>query len=89
LAEPAPVRVTTGATLSTPTFTVSLSDAPSESLTLTLTMEESGPSGNLQSKLPAPEVELNTAVPTWLPPVPQLIAPRVNVSSPGSVVVKV
>ncbi len=37
------------------------SDAPSESLTVTLTVELAGPSGNVQSKLPAPVVVLKVS----------------------------
>jgi hypothetical protein len=74
--------------LATLTTRVSLSAAPSESLTLTLTVEESGPSVNLQTKLPAPEVALNVSGPTWVPSVPQSVSPSTNVSAPGSTVVK-
>ena len=42
---------------------MSLSDAPSESLTVTLTVELAGPSGKVQSKLPAPVVALNGVEP--------------------------
>ena len=45
------------------TSTVSLSDPPSESLTVTLTVGEAGPSGNEQSKLPAPVTASNTFEP--------------------------
>jgi hypothetical protein len=67
---------------------VSLSEAPSESLTVTLTVEVAGPSRNVQTKLPAPVVGLNVSVPVWLPPVPQSVASSTNVSAPGSTVVK-
>jgi len=46
--------VNVGPTLATVTETVSESEAPSLSLTVTLTVEVAGPSGNVQSKLPAP-----------------------------------
>ena len=59
---------------------MSLSEAPSESLTVTLTVGLAGPSGNEQSKLPAPVAELNVSGPTWLPPTPQSVVPSVNVS---------
>ncbi len=50
-----PVRVTVGATLAMATVWVSvLLSAPSESSTWTETLLEAGPSGNEQSKLPAP-----------------------------------
>ena len=84
----APVKTMLGLTLLTVTASVSLSGAPSESLTVTLTVGLAGPSGNEQSKLPAPVAELNVSAPTWLPPVPHSVAPSVNVSAPGSVVVK-
>jgi hypothetical protein len=74
-----------GLTLATVTSTVSESEAPSESLTVTLTMGSAGPSGNEQSKLPAPVAGLKVSSPSWVPPVPQVVAPRVKVSLPGSV----
>ena len=39
---------------------------------MTLTVGLAGPSGKVQSKLPAPVVALNVSGPTWVPPVPQL-----------------
>ena len=80
--------MTVGATLLTVTASVSLSEAPSESLTVTLIVGLAGPSGKEQSKLPAPVAELNVSAPTWLPPAPQSVASSVNVSAPGSLVVK-
>ena len=83
-----PVSVTVGPTLAMATVTVSLSDALSESLTVTLTVELAGPSGNEQTKLPAPLVLLKLARPIWVPLRPQSVASRTNVSAPGSLVVK-
>ncbi len=73
-----------GLTLAIATVIESESDAPSESLTVTLTVELAGPSGNEQSKLPAPVVLLNVSTPTWVPLAPQSVASRTNVSAPGS-----
>ncbi len=83
-----PVRTMLGLTLAIATVIESESDAPSESLTVTLTVELAGPSGNEQSKLPAPVVLLKVARPIWLPLVPQLVVSRTNVSAPGSDVEK-
>ncbi len=80
--------MTVGATLATATVTESVSAAPSESLTVTLTVELAGPSGKVQSKLPAPVVALNVSEPDWVPLAPQSVSSRTNVSSPGSVTVK-
>ena len=80
--------MTVGATLLTVTASVSLSEAPSESLTVTLTVGSAGPSGKEQSKLPAPVVALKVSAPTWLPPAPQSVSSSAKVSLPGSVVVK-
>ena len=78
----------TGATLATVTARVSESDAPSESLTVTLMVGLAGPSGKVQSKLPAPVAGLKVSAPAWLPPVPHSVAPSTKVSAPGSEVVK-
>ncbi len=81
-------RVTVGATLLTVTTIESvLLAALSESWTWTLTVELAGPSGNVQSKLPAPVTALKAAF-DRLPPPPQLSLTRLNVSTPGSLVVK-
>jgi hypothetical protein len=65
--------------------TVSLSEAPSESLTVTLTVGLADPSGNEQVKLPVPVLALKVSGPTWLPPVPQSVEPSTNESwLPGS-----
>src|SRR4051812_21454111 len=69
-----------GLTLLTVTAIESLSDAPSESLTVTLTVGLAGPSGKEQTKLPAPVAVSNVSAPTWLPPVPQVVSSRTNVS---------
>src|SRR5688572_5922540 len=66
----------------------SSSDAPSESLTVTLTVELAGPSGNEQTKLPAPVVGLKRSAPTCVPLAPQSVAPSTKVSWPGSLTVK-
>ena len=50
-----------------------LLSALSESLTWTDTVELAGPSGNVQTKLPAPVVVLKVAVPTWVPLAPQSV----------------
>src|SRR4051812_37876860 len=52
-------NVTVGATLFTVTSTESESDAPSLSLIVTDAMLDAGPSGNKQSKLPAPVAPTN------------------------------
>jgi hypothetical protein len=67
----------------------SLSDPPSESSTVTLTELEAGPSGKVQSKLPAPVVALNAAGPSSVPLAPQSTSSSTNVSAPGSEVVNV
>ena len=53
-----------------------------------MTVGEAGPSGNVQTKLPAPVAVLNVSAPTWLPFAPHSVASSTNVSAPGSVVVK-
>ena len=63
-----------GATLAMATVWLSESDAPSESLTVTVTVELAGPSGKLHTKLPAPVVGLKVSVPTWLPLAPQSVS---------------
>src|SRR6266511_2581627 len=86
----APERTTCGATLAIATVIVAVLDgASSESLTCTVASELAGPSGKVQSKLPAPLVALKVAGASSEPFAPQLTLTRVNVSSPGSLVVKV
>ena len=78
-----PVRVTVGPTLLTATVWVAvLLGALSESLTCTETVEDAGPSGNEQTKLPPAVVVV--VVPTWEPLAPQKTATIVNVSVPAS-----
>ena len=84
-----PVRLTVGPTLAIATVWLAvLLSAPSLSSTWTETLLEAGPSGNEQTKLPAPVVVLNRAVPTWDPLRPQSVERRAKLSSPGSLVVK-
>src|SRR4051812_3474848 len=80
---------TVGSTLATATTTTaseSVSEAPSESVTLILTSVEAGPSGKVQSKLPP--LAGGVAVET-LPPGPRGGGPgsTVKLSWPGSVTV--
>src|SRR2546428_506796 len=82
----APLIARVGATL--PTVTVillTLLCAPSESATCTVTSLEAGPSGKVQSKLPAPVVGSKAGL-DRTPLVPQLVLTSVNVSWPGSLV---
>ena len=65
-----------------------MSEAPSESLTVTDTVGEAGPSGNVQTKLPAPGGGVERVDADLVPLVPHSVASSVNVSAPGSVVVK-
>ena len=58
------------------------------SITATIVTGLAGPSGNEQSKLPAPVTESNVSEPTWSPPVPQTVASSTKVSWPGSVTAK-
>src|SRR5690242_19270789 len=82
----AAARVTTGATFATDTVWVSvLLAASSESLTCTETSELSGPSGNEQTKLPAPVVESKVSAPTWTPWSPHSVATSAKESTPASV----
>jgi hypothetical protein len=85
-----PERTTVGTTFATVTVFVSaLEGALSESFTWTETTELAGPSGNVQSKLPAPVELLKVAGALRLPFAPQLAVTRLNVSCPGSLVVNV
>jgi hypothetical protein len=81
-----PLSVTVGATLAIVTVRLSLSLPPSPSLMVTLTVLLAGPSGKVQSKLPAPVVGLKAPFES-VPLAPHVSVSRLNVSEPGSLTV--
>ena len=89
LAVASPLRTTVGSTLAMATvWRVGVAVGAVAVLDLTVTVLEAGPSGNEQSKLPAPVAVLKVSAPTWVPLGPQSVASSTNVSAPGSLTVK-
>src|SRR5688572_12793347 len=81
--------MTVGATFAMATSSAATSlCASSLSLTWTDTVLKFGPSGNRQTKLPAPFELLKVVVPVWVPSSPQLTDTMLKVSWPGSLVTK-
>ena len=78
--------ITTGAKLLTFTVRLSFPLSSSSSEIATLMVVVAGPSGKVQSKLPAP-VEASKLELDSVPPVPQVSSFRMKVSSPGSLTV--
>ena len=76
LALASPLRTTVGLTLAMATTTtwLSVSDAPSESVTVAVTLVVAGPSAKKQSKLPTPVPALYVSEPETLAPLaPQAV----------------